>query len=371
MAGYEGADHVNLHGRPLDMVAISGHASQMQRDYGLAAAQGLRTVRESVGWRACCPRGAAQRDFSRLRRSLEAAEASGLQILWTLMHYGTPPDVQVMDLAFGERFADFAGAAAREIRGRSGRPGIYNPINEIGFLAWAMATRSLVGGSPAGLDGYLVKCQLVRACLHAIEAIRAEDAGARFLHVEPLIHVVAPVEDPTLQAEADRFSEYQWQAWDMLLGRLAPELGGTPAAVDWIGANHYHDAQWEVGTGRRLDWDRGDARRAPFSELLMAAWQRYHLPMIVAETSHVGEGRARWIDEIARETSAAMGRGATVEGICLYPAVDRPDWNDLDHWHRSGLWDAVADEGAPSDEVPRRLAQDYAQAVQGWRDLGR
>jgi UDP-galactopyranose mutase len=28
-----------------------------------------------------------------------------------------------------------------------------------------------------------------------------------------------------------------------------------------------------------------------------------------------------------------------VEGICLYPIIDRPDWEDYNHWHNSGLWD--------------------------------
>lgn len=233
-----------------------------------------------------------------------------------------------------------------------------------------MASQRILGGDCSERDGYVVKSRLVRAALRGIEAIRAEDSGARFIHIEPLIHVVAPASQPELAPAAAEFGAYQWQVWDMLIGRKAPELGGTPAAIDWIGVNHYHDAQWEIGTGAWLDWHTGDVRRRPFSSLLYEAWQRYALPLVVAETGHVGRGRARWLDEMAAHTEAAMSAGATVEGMCLYPAVDRPDWNNPSHWHHSGLWDAIApgsDESAPAAPLAGRLATEYAAVLQRWQ----
>lgn len=374
MAGFEGADHIDLHGRPLDMADITGHASQFDADYRRAAALGLQTVRESAGWRICAPDSHRALDFSRVQRAADAAEAHAIQLLWTLMHYGTPPDVRVPDEDFAGRFADFAGAAARTLRRHTGVPSIYNPINEIGFLAWALSNRRIVGGECSERDGYVVKSRLVQAALLGIDAIRTEDPGARFIHIEPLIHVVAPAAQPELAHAATEFCRYQWEVWDMLIGAQRPELGGTRAAVDWIGVNHYHDSQWEIGTGARLDWNTGDARRRPFESLLTEAWHRYALPLVVAETSHVGIGRARWLDEMAAHTHGAMEAGAIVEGLCLYPAVDRPDWNNLAHWHRSGLWDAIApgsDESAPPAPGARRLALDYAVALQRWQSRQR
>ncbi len=370
MAGFEGADHIDLHGRPLDMAAVTGHAAQFGADYQRAGALGLKTIRESVGWRVCASQSHRQPDFSRLLHAADAAQTHGVQVLWTLMHYGTPPDVRVTDADFASRFAEFAGAAARQLRRCTGAAAIYNPINEIGFLAWAMANQHIIGGDCSERDGYVVKARLVQAALQGIDAIRAEDSGARFIHIEPLIHVVAPADQPELAQAAADFCAYQWQVWDMLIGREAPGLGGTPAAVDCIGVNHYHDAQWEIGTGARLDWHTGDERRRPFGSLLNEAWQRYGVPLIVAETSHVGVGRAPWLDDMAAQTQAAMAAGADIQGLCLYPAVDRPDWNDHSHWHRSGLWDAVApgsDEAAPAAPLARQLATDYAQALQRWQ----
>ena len=385
MAGFEGADHVNLHGEALDMIDITGHVEQVEADFARLAERGLRTVRESVGWRVCDPTGSGRYDFSRLRRFAAAADRHGIQVMWTLMHYGTPPGLHIMDPGFVGRFRDFAAAAARELRSTTGTPTIYTPVNEIGFLAWAVAHSDLIrgqsGAGPRGeaLDGYVVKHRLVEAALAAIDAISEVDRGARFLHVEPLIHVAAPHDRPDLQHAADTFSSYQWQAWDMLLGRTAPELGGSARAVDLIGVNHYHDAQWEFGGGA-LDWLRNDPRRRTFSNLLGEVWQRYRLPIVVAETSHVGYHRARWLDHIADETRRALEAGVPVQGLCLYPVIDRPNWNDLDHWHHSGLWDIVdAAAVAATVEgdrirprvghrgVPRHLDAAYAGALAEWQ----
>ncbi|MBZ8143035.1 hypothetical protein CLD22_24520 [Rubrivivax gelatinosus] len=78
-----------------------------------------------------------------------------------------------------------------------------------------------------------------------------------------------------------------------------PELGGHEGALDLIGLNHYHASQWEALTEQRLAWHLHDARRMPLSRLLAEAWQRYRRPLVLAETGHVGAGRAAWLDEVA------------------------------------------------------------------------
>ncbi len=381
MAGFEGADHLNGHGEPLDMVRASGHLAQLDADYARVAALGLCTVRESVGWRLSeRPLGAGRSafDFTRLVGCARAARRHGLQVLWSLMHYGTPADVDLFDDAFEERFVRYAAAVATALRPLSDEPPVYTPINEIGFLAWAVAETRLMqpyasrqGGERGGrseVSGYAVKCRLVRATLAAMQAIRAIDPRARFMQVEPLVHVVAPREAPELAALAEQVCAYQWQTWDLLAGRLQPELGGTPEALDIVGVNHYHSGQWEVGTERRLAWHLHDPRRVPFDALLRRAWQRYRRPLVVAETSHIGRGRAQWLADIATGVERAIAEGVPVHGLCLYPAVDRPDWDNLGHWHHSGLWDVVddgSDAGAAS--LTRRLQPGYARMLRRWQ----
>lgn len=371
MGGYEGADHVNGAGEALDMVAATGHDRRLDADYRAARRLGLRCVRESVGWRlAEQPDG--RFDLTRAVRMAQAASRQGVHILWTLMHYGVPPDLTLLDDALIPRFARFAGAVARTLAPLSPAPRIYTPINEISFLSWAAsATRDM---GPAGVQqvvaledsrvsGFQVKQRLVRAALAGMDAIRAADPQARFLHIEPVLHV-APCDAGNLAqcALAERITGFQWQTMDMLAGRMDPQLGGHPEALDLVGLNHYHSSQWEVPSEKRLPWHLRDPRRLPLSQLLGEVWRRYGRPMLVAETGHIGVGRAAWLHEIAAEAQRARAQGLPLLGLCLYPLLDRPDWNETRRWHRSGLWHLARPEA-------RRLVQPYARALRQWRDI--
>ena len=375
IGGFEGADHVNGQQRALDMTAANGHLEQLDEDYAAAAGLGLHTVRESIGWRLA-ESAPGRWNFDRALAMALAARRQGVQIVWSLMHYGMPPDLDLRDDAMIDRFAAFAAAVARTLAPLAEEPPVYTPINEIGFLAWAASETSLIWpyrnhGEGSLRSGYEIKRRLARAALAAMDAMRAEDPRCRFLHIEPLVHVVAPVDRPELAPLAEQIDAYQWQVWDLLSGRAEPALGGHPAALDLLGANLYASGQWECLTERRLDWRGSDPRwRAP-ALLLGDAWRRYRRPLIVAETSHVGEGRSEWLDAIAGEVLAAREAGTPVEGLCLYPLIDRPDWNDPDHWHRSGLFDVMPpDDRALLPEGARRwrrfLHPESAAALVRW-----
>lgn len=371
MGGFEGADHLNGRGVALDMSTLSGHTEQLQADHRRAAEMGLSCVRESIGWRLA-EDAAGRIDLSRARRIAASARQQGLQVLWTLMHYGVPDGLSLHDDALIPRFARFAAEVARVIGGESEQPPVFTPINEINFLAWAASQPGLLapphGTFPTDPDtvrlrGYTAKRRLVQATLAAMDAMRAVEPRSRFLHVEPVVHVVAPDDRPDLMPRAQEFCDWQWQAWDLLCGRQEPELGGSPDALDLLGVNHYHDSQWEFHTGRRLEWHLRDPRRRSLSQLLADTAGRYGRPVVVAETGHFGAGRADWLHDMAAEARTALREGVPLLGMCLYPLVDRPDWNDTAHWHRSGLWHV--DQTLP--EQPRVLDREYAHALQSWQ----
>ena len=46
-----------------------------------------------------------------------------------------------------------------------------------------------------------------------------------------------------------------------------------------------------------------------------------------------------------------------MEGVCIYPIIDRPDWEDPNHWHNSGLWDLRLNE---ANRLERVLCEEYA-----------
>ena|SRR5712692_9346186 len=93
--------------------------------------------------------------------------------------------------------------------------------------------------------------------------------------------------------------------------------------------------------GRKLHWDAGsnDPRWVPLHTLIAEVYRRYQRPLFLAETSHYGIGRAPWLCEVAGECVKTLRIAIPLEGVCLYPILDRFDWEDPSHWHNSGLWD--------------------------------
>src|SRR6188768_654105 len=135
MGGFEAATHVNGSGRRLDMIAATEHDVQVDEDYARLRSLGIRTVRDAVRWHLIEDGG--RFDFSSLAPMVVAAERHGMQVMWTLLHYGVPEDVDFFDDDFPLRFARFSAEVAQFIRSHSKRLPFYTPINEISFLSWA------------------------------------------------------------------------------------------------------------------------------------------------------------------------------------------------------------------------------------------
>jgi hypothetical protein len=364
IAGFECACQINSAGVRLDMTAALQHDIYAGEDYRRLREIGIATARDGLRWHLIDRAG--EYHWESWIPMLDAARREGVQIIWDLCHYGWPDDVDIFSAQFVDRFARFCRAAARLQLDRTGAPGFYSPVNEISFFAWA-ATRSLMFPYAYGRDAEL-KRQLVRAALAAEDAVWSVDPGARMVFPEPLIHNVPPRYLPWRTGPARQQRESQFEAWDMIAGRAAPELGGSARALDIVGVNFYAANQWEVPGGRKLQWDAGsdDPRWRPLHDLLVEVAVRYGRPLIIAETSHYGIGRAPWLDEIARECRLALDRGVPLDGVCLYPILDRFDWEDATHWHNSGLWDMRRNG---SGHYHRVLNAEYARALEAAKQI--
>ncbi|WP_317044073.1 hypothetical protein [Hymenobacter amundsenii] len=64
---------------------------------------------------------------------------------------------------------------------------------------------------------------------------------------------------------------------------------------------------------------------------------------------------------VAQESVKALRAGVPLLGVCLYPIIDRPDWDHLTPWHHSGLWDADVTQDRPG--LTRLLHGPSAEAL--------
>ncbi len=349
LGGFECSTHRRRDRRRLDLIHATKHGAHAEQDYLALKRHGIHAVRDGVRWHMveCFP---GSYDWSSFLPMLKAAQGSGMQPIWDLCHYGWPDHIDIWKPEFVDRFARFAAAFARLLREETDGPSFYCPINEISFWSWAGGDVALF--NPATRRrGMELKCQLVRAAIAAVDAIRQVDPTAKIVNVDPVIHVVPKA--PRYRKQAERVCNSQYEAWDMLAGTLMPELGGGSQYTDIMGLNYYSDNQW-VLNGDKLECS--DARYRPFREILANTYSRYRKPLFVAETGAEGVRRAPWLRYVCDEVHAAREAGVPVGGICLYPITDYPGWANNRHCH-SGLLGMVDHEGA------RPVHDDLAQEL--------
>jgi beta-glucosidase/6-phospho-beta-glucosidase/beta-galactosidase len=363
MGGFECSTHRLRSGRRLDLIAATRHDELALSDYRLLADFGMRTARDGIRWHLIEPRP-RHYDFSSVLPMIRAARQAGVEVIWDLFHYGWPDDIKIFKPEFVTRFGLMARAFAKLLREEmETESGVFVcPTNEISFLSWA-------GGDAAFFNpfarrrGNELKRQLVRANIEACEAVLDVIPGARLCQIDPVINIIADPKRPQDRDEAEAYRMSQYEAWDMIGGRANPELGGNPKYLDIIGVNYYSTNQW---MHESQTMNRFHPKYKKFRLILEEVHARYQRPLFIAETGIEDNERPAWLEYMCGEAFAAIKAGVPVEGLCWYPILNYPGWNDERHC-QAGLWDYAKKDG--SREIFEPLAEEYRRQMQlEWRD---
>ncbi len=349
MGGFECADHINRHGDRVNLLQETQHDIRVAEDYRLLSNLGIRTVREGICWSEV-EKQPGEYNFLEVLNRMNVAREFGIQQIWDLIHFGYPDGLFPTHPHFGRRFEGLCRALARFYKKHFAEPLLVVPVNEISFLSWHSGENR--GTVPfASHNGWDIKYHLCKAALQGIRVLKEELPDCKIVLVEPLIRIHACEENE----EVHHRNEYQFEAMDIIAGRMCPELGGDESYLEILGFNYYWNCQWR-GEAESLEWPDHRRERVPLHQLILDAYHRYKKPVFLSETGHFGDGRVDWLEEITEECFLAKEAGADFHGICIYPVTDRPDWDDLTSYPKCGLFDL--------DENKNRIAEiPYIQSL--------
>lgn len=376
LAGYECAYALIQDHKRIDNLADTKHDEYCDLDYDLISELGIKTVREGFAW-SQIDKGIGKYDFSRFEPMMEIAKAKQVQQIWDLNHFDYPEDLDPFTEDFIERFRSYAQEAVKVIRKYQAGTIFIVPWNEISYYSWIGGDMGMWTPYQTG-KGLELKKQLIKASIAAMDSIWEVDSDVRFIQVDPfLFRRVKPNEpDKVARQIAKDFAEIRFQSWDMLCGKIFPELGGHPKYLDIIGVNYYYaNQEWVLKDKARdnyfywgIAWN--SKYRISFAKMLKQIYKRYKRPILISETGSHGNLRFRWWKRTLREINDALSEGLPIVGVCAYPIVDRPDWIGF-HLTNSGLWD-FEDQDLECRRIPHErsiaVVKDY---IKKWRIMNK
>jgi beta-glucosidase/6-phospho-beta-glucosidase/beta-galactosidase len=355
LGGFECSTHRLRSGKRLDLVHSTRHDQFAISDYRRLQEHGINTVREGLRWHLI-EQTPGTYDFSSAEPLINASRETRTEVIWDFWHYGWPDDIDIFSPEFVTRFTSFA-LAATDVLASNSETLFVCPINEISFFSWAAGEAGIFNPF-AKNRGNDLKRQLVMASIAAIQAMRQVSCNIQICHIDPMINVIAESPGEENAAAARAYHQSQFEAGDMLIGRTAPELGGHEEYVDIIGVNYYIHNQWTYPGHHGSMLVPSDRRYRHVRNLLAENYAHYRRPIFVAETGIEDETRPAWLRYMCNEVYAAISAGVPVEGICLYPILNHPGWDDDRHCH-NGLLDYADDDG--NREVDEPLAHELAR----------
>jgi dTDP-4-dehydrorhamnose reductase len=340
----------------------NGHAERVE-DFALIYGLGIRTVRYPVLWERTAPDSADKLDWSWADARLNGLKELNIDPIVGLLHHGSGPRyTSLVDAAFPEKFASYAGAIAKRF------PWVrsYTPINEP--LTTARFSGLYGHWYPHGKDDRTFARTLFLQCKAtalSMRAVREINPAAQLVQTEDLGKCHST---PRLSYQAQFENERRWLSFDLLSGRVdrghpmwdyllwagvsESELMwmlDNPCPPDIIGLNYYITSErfldekldrYPLGTrggnGKHQYADVEAVRvlaegvAGPLT-LLEEAWRRYGLPLAVTE-AHLGctrEEQLRWLKEVWDAACEIKRKGADLRAVTIWSLFGAYDWNNL------------------------------------------
>ena len=340
----------------------NGHVERFD-DLERFASLGITAIRYPVLWEKIAPDGLENADWSWPDARLGRLRELGVKPIAGLVHHGSgPKNTSLIDPAFAEQLAAYAGAVAQRYPWLE----FYTPVNEP--LTTARFSGLYGVWYPHGRDdATFVKALLnqSRATVLAMRAIRRVNPEAKLIQTDDISKSYATTE---MEPLASFYNERRWLSWDLLCGMVDDRhplweyLVDTGIAVDellWchqnscrpdiVGVNYYPTSErWldhrisrfpgqYAGTYRDMqhadiETPRCLATPTPgIGPLLTEVWERYGLPIAVTE-AHIDasrEDQMRWLLEIWEAAEHANESGADIRAVTIWALLGSYDWNSL------------------------------------------
>lgn len=340
----------------------NGHAER-RGDIERFASLGIKAIRYPVLWERVAPNGIESADWAWTDERLATLQQLGVAPIAGLVHHGSGPvHTSLVDPAFPEQLADYAGAVARRYPWLT----MYTPVNEP--LTTARFSGLAGVWYPHGRDEATFVRALLGECrgtVLAMRAIRTVNPDAKLVQTDDLSKTYGTTEMSEL---VDFFNQRRWLGWDLLCGKVdqdhalwdyllasgasAEELlwfRANPCPPDIIGVNYYATSErWLDHRAQRYPADRRHTYRGFYhadietprvfatptpgiAPLLMETWERYGIPIAITE-AHIDanrEDQLRWLVEIWNAAQKARREGADMRAVTVWALLGSYDWNCL------------------------------------------
>ncbi|HQU85638.1 MAG TPA: family 1 glycosylhydrolase [Pyrinomonadaceae bacterium] len=334
--------------RALDEYELMGHYEHWREDLHLAKELGLKALRWGVPWYKVEPEP-NKFDWSWTDQVIPyLVQEVGVLPIIDLMHYGCPFWLkrEFANKDYPKFIARYAAAFANRYKDLISW---YTPLNEPIINSLMCGMRAAWAPYLKGEKGYLkIMINLAKGIVRTVDAIKEIQPDSVMVHVEATGLTRAIREDLAALATEEKFRGYL--CYDLISGRLTHdhllyswlvrngvspddlrELQNNKIDLDVIGMNFY--PQWStkllyLDNRGRIAFRETEPEGDGFAELITDYYDRYDVPIMITETSAVGndEIRQKWLKSSVSMIKNLREKSVPVIGYTWFPLFTMIDW---------------------------------------------